>query len=303
MAIGRNDVGASFNLTTYLGQYENVANQLFAAGICPIFLTPMPTGPAGSPTATADANLRRLGAGLRQLGAKLGVPVFDQYAVLADETGGIKAAYNNGDNVHLNAAGYEAVAEYLIDQGFLELFPRTAATTIKDTASTTDLLAGAGLFKTGAPTGFSVAGTGTSVSFVDPDPADGIAGRWAKVTKADGSTAVGAYRWTSGAVITPGKKYRLSGCLKLDGAWNVDGSPTTYVQVSAEWRNGASQVSGNVLVNRWDVAYPITFTEDFTAPEGVDGLRMVAYLSGTAVGEQNVYLAEWSVLNLTDMGL
>ena len=301
VAIGRNDAGGSFDLDDYLDDHTDIAQQLFAAGVCPIFLTPMPTGAAGSPLSPQDANMRRLGDGLRKLGAVLGVPVFDQYDSLADETGGLKAAVNQGDNTHLTATGYKAVADWLIAQGFADLFPGATTATVKDTANTYDLIGGAGLFKDASPAGFSVAGTGTSVSYVSPEAIDGIAGRWAKVLKASGSTADGAYRWTSGTVITPGSTYRISGTLKMDGTWDVEAG--TYIQVAAEWRNGSTLVQTDVLMNRWDRLDRATISEDFTAPTGVDGLRVVAYLKGTATTDQNVYLGEVSVRNLTSMGI
>lgn len=302
IAVGRNDAGSSFDLAAYLNSYADIARQLFEAGICPIFVTPMPTGAAGAPTATADANLRRLRVGLQKLGPKLGVPVFDQYNVLADEAGGLKAAYNQGDNTHLTTSGYRAVAESLITQGFLDLFPAPAPATIKDTANATDLLAGVGLFKDAVPSGFSVAGTGTTVAaYETPAEVDGLVGRWAKIAKADGSTATGAFRWVSGATVTPGKTYRVSGRLKLGGAWDAEAG--NYIQVVAEWRAGSTTVRSDLIMNRWDGLSPVTFSEDFVPPATVDGLRYVCYLVGTAVGEQIVYIGEWSALNLTDMGL
>lgn len=301
VAISRNDAGGSFDLDDYLADYTDIAGELFSAGVCPIFLTPMPTGAAGSPLSPQDANMRRLGDGLRKLGAVLGVPVFDQYDALADETGGLKAAVNQGDNTHLTAAGYKAVADWLIAQGFADLFPGVGSSTIKDTANTYDLVGGAGLMKDASPSGFSVAGTGTSVTYVSPEAVDGIAGRWAKVLKASGSTADGAFRWTSGTVVTPGNVYRISGTLKMDGTWDVEAG--TYIQVSAEWRNASTTIQTDVLMNRWDRLDRATISEDFTAPSGVDGLRLVAYLKGTATTDQNVYLGEVSVRDLTSMGL
>lgn len=309
MAIGRNDA-SSLNLSDYLNHYADIAGQLFNAGICPIWLTPMPAGAAGSPTAPADANLRALAAGLRELGPKLGVPVFDQYAVLADESGGLKAEYDCGDHTHLTAAGYQAVAESLIDQGFLDLFPGASPCTIKDTANAHDIIGGAGLFKDSSPDGWFSTGSGTTVTFVDPVAGDGIAGRWAKITKADSSTAQGAYRYVSWLADTPptitaGDVYRFSGTMYADGAWDVDAGTSTYMVVYVEWYNAAhdSVVLTQQLVNRWDGTDRITFSEDFTVPEGAANLRYLVALNGTADGDQHVYVAEMSILNLTDMGV
>lgn len=306
IAIGRNDVSSSFNLTTWMGKLETICAQLADAGIVPILETLMPTGAAGSPTAPQTANIIRLNVAITALAARNGYPCVDQYAALVDATGGIAASYSlaPSDTTHLTALGYKAVADALIAQKIADIFPPALPSTTKDTANPFDVIGGVGLFRDASPAGFSVVGTGTGVAYTSPSGGDGIAGRWATVTKVSGSTAVGAFRWTSTVgALTPGHVLRISGVLKMDGIWNVDGSPASFIQLTAEWRSGASTVGTSLLVNRWDDTATITFSEDYTVPAGADGMRIICYLNGTASGDQHVHIAELSVLNLTTMGV
>ncbi len=306
IAIGRNDVSSSFDLATWMGKLESICSQLANAGVVPIMETLMPTGAPGTPTAPQTTNIIRLNAAIMAFAARYGYPCVDQYAALVDPTGGIASTYSlsPSDTTHLTAAGYGAVADALITQKVADLFPPVLPSTIKDTANPFDLLGGVGLFRDVSPAGFSVVGTGTSVTYVTPGGSEGVAGRWAQVTKANGSTAVGAFRWTSSVgAVTPGHMFRISGVLKMDGIWNVDGSPASYIQLTAEWRNGSTTVGTSLLVNRWDGLATITFSEDYAVPAGADGLRIICYLNGTASGDQRVYVAELSALNLTTMGL
>ena len=49
---------------------------------------------------------------------KYGVKYLDTNPILKDGTGCLNAAYGNGDGLHLNKAGYEAVLRYIRTHGY-----------------------------------------------------------------------------------------------------------------------------------------------------------------------------------------
>jgi len=304
VALGRNDLTDPDAIV--IG-YETICAALAAAGVVPLVASLLPTDLTGALNTSNQQHLFKANALLRRFADEHGYPFVDQYPSVLDVAGGISAAYQNGtDATHLSAAGYRAVADRLIADGFLNLFPPARAITVRHTSHPYDVLAGAGLFNVAAPTGFSVAGVGSSVAYeTAPVDADGLAGKWAKVTRVSGSTATGAFRVTKDAAITALRTYRFSGKLCLDGDWTGE-EAARYVDLSLEWRAAGATISGQqkTLMRRLGRSGSImTFSEDMVAPATADGFRLVAFLSGTATVDEHLYAGEWSVLDLTAAGL
>lgn len=175
IAIGRNSVNP-FNFATFTAAITSGCNALIQAGIVPILLTCMPTGVAGSPTAPESANMQRLNRWFASFAAARGIPIFDQYAVLADPSGGIKASFkNSADSTHLNRDGYEAVTASLIAQGLPALFPAAPPLLPRDAADGTNLCTNGVILS--ATTGYATYGTTGeySVALVDPDGSESVA--------------------------------------------------------------------------------------------------------------------------------
>ena len=297
-AIARNNAGPSLNLNTFMEKAATICDTLAGAGIVPLIGLPMPTDAAGDADTVESANLARIRVALQRFGAGRGYPTFDQYDALADITGGLRAGFDNGDHTHLTRSGYEAVADSIMRQGILDLFPPAPHVTLRDTADQFDILEGSGLFTEISPTGWGSAGGGLTVTHDAPATSDDIVGRLCHLTKLSGEAADVARRWTSGQVIEEGHTYLFTGKLKS----TLAGSGAT-LQIAAEWRTATAALQAGLVLNQWARDEWITFSAEITAPPGATVLRFPFYIKGTPSRDAAIWFGEVGCRDLTAMGI
>lgn len=300
---GTNDILQDISFATSKANLKAIATSLLGAGIVPILVAIPPV----ADTTPHNAASVLWNTFIRWYAGQNGFPLIDAYSAVVAVGGGIIAAYDNGDQVHLNPTGHKAIAQQAIDDGVHLMFPASAVKGSKSTADLSNLLGSGsvnyGLFTAdadsdGTADGLTAYGTGTP-SLVTPTAADNLQGNWQQFARTTGQTgSAGIYRYLNGW--SPGDTIAFSARIQTDdvaatltqlsvGIQHFDaGGPT--VQFYGPW-GGRADFDGTIYV-------------EFPVPAGTTFLVFYAYLNDVfAAGNPTFRVGEVTIRNLTTQGV
>src|SRR3984885_11672253 len=107
---GTNDLGADVPAGTVVRNFQSMWSMLKAAGITAVQLAITPT----TKYPERESSIVLINSRLREASAAAGVRFEDVYTLLASKSGpGLDKAYDPGDGLHLNKAGYRKIATFL----------------------------------------------------------------------------------------------------------------------------------------------------------------------------------------------
>jgi lysophospholipase L1-like esterase len=112
---GINDIGGAhdFTVSQYLGAYQQIISRAHARGLRVIGGTLLPFKPAGAPnyyTPQGDTTRMQVNNWIRTSGAFDGVVDFDRAMQSPSDPLRLNPAFDSGDHLHPNDAGYQAMA-------------------------------------------------------------------------------------------------------------------------------------------------------------------------------------------------
>lgn len=327
-----NVMGETRPLTDIADGLKGMVGDLLAAGVMPILVTSPPfKTPAGWPLDLVSAARRGYtwDGWLRRYAAQNGLPLIDIHTALAKADGsGIDDAMAY-DGLHPTAKGHRLIAERVIADGLVDIFPSNS---LVDTARQTDDLtnlfndgtSNLGLFLTdansdGLADGLTASGTGTK-SLVTPTTTDDLLGRWQQLAATSGQSctvtasltgwSVGdriafAARVQAEDIETSGAKYTVAVMASTPGGYTIPsgGSVTELYHGLWQWGliNPPSQ-SGAGGDGGGDIDDAELYVEFDVIPE-MTALVLNILLVGGSSGTAKLRVGEVTVRNLTAGGL
>lgn len=271
---GTNEALGSMTPTTWAGYMRQLVAVIVGRGLKPILCTPVPINTAGS---------RLLMDGYRHwlisFAAVNGYPLVDFYSLLANPlTGAYKSGYDNGDGVHPNPAGKQAMGQLVVD-AITPLLPafNPSLPVVNDTSNGRNLIPN-GLFVTdsnsdGVPDSWAKTGSATVSLITDA----AVVGQVLRITDSasSGTTTVKAGPITAAGL--GGHRFAFTGLVKVVAASAFcdlsclvtgTGVPSLVLQGLNNWSAIATPgwqrfyVEGNVP------SPPSTFTISFSTSGG-----------------------------------
>lgn len=221
---GMNDAGTFTLLSTYAANMTAIAQAAVKAKIAPIFVT---VTPSTNGTTQSDGLKRRqfittYNAWLANFCAANNYPLINVHDALVNTTdGSLAAAYDAGDGVHQNYAGRQVVGS-IVAAALTKILPPAPPPLINNAADANDMLAGIGMFASGATigTGWSNYHTATGATWSRvTDPM--ILGSMQRLTMA-GATDYAAIAKTITTGWAVGDRLALSGIVSVTGNIGVD---------------------------------------------------------------------------------
>lgn len=291
---GRNDIGGSVSLATFQANIAALVAKVRAIRATPVICTITPT------TSTAGDTTRAWNAWLRSYCAANGIRLSDAYSAVVDPaTGSYLAAYNSGDDIHPNEAGYAQIGNLLSSDLLTQSLP-LAMPRLFDAADTSNL------FKTNlnplfltttlsgtGPSGWNTTDAGAVMtgSFLTGDST--IKGNWFRGSFTASANAVTIQKG-SGVQATAGRIYAFTGRVRtaLSASGGAGG-----VQIRINRGDGTSAYGLNV-----DGRYAIDgrFWVAFTAA----GAALTVPQFVIAAGATGTFdIAEVALMDLTALGI
>lgn len=190
--LGTNDAGNSRSVATYAGVMRQIIAATFACGAAPVVGTIPPT--SSVTPADRKAKVIAMNQWLCRYALSLGIKVADYYAVLVDTaTGGLAAAYDSGDGVHPNSAGFAVMATEL--KAAMSRVPDQSLLLAKDSNDPWNWMRN-GCFTAGTtgsvPTSWTQSGSPTGLTLSLAADAGVVQGRWFGIDAA-ASSGVGQF--------------------------------------------------------------------------------------------------------------
>ncbi len=286
--IGTNDAdpAAGVSLSSYQENVRALKAKADAAGLPIAFGTIPPRGP--SATAAMQRNTTAINLWLRSWTANNGVPLADIWSAVVDRsTGRLAAAYNSGDDTHLNNAGHAVMAKVVAE----------ALSQIVEAPPWPVQAKGVGMLPSPLQDVDDSLTFGGSASYSFVENTDGTlpAGRWLRITAS--ATTGGGAAWTiptTGIGWGPGDKLAMFMYARGDRV----GSLRSVVVLDQTNSYLATPVSAPPTASPGPIAF--SFTVPTPAPTTLKLGVIVASPGGTS---GIVDVGACDVFNLTRMGI
>lgn len=293
---GTNDVG-TIALATSLANLASIYDQLRAAGIEPI-------GATIPPKTTQQTAIASLNIGIKSLCDKRGMICLDFHSVLVDPSNGQYLAGYSGDGTHPNDVGRRAIST-LIQAKLTPLYRPIGPNLCQDNTEAANLISDGMFLGTpsggvaGSWTGNSVSGT-TTPTIVSGDT--NILGNWQVLT----CTVAGQYyisQTIASGTASPqgwavGDVLEFAGIVDVNAESGTGGGPTVRVHLTG----GSGGDMTPVYQQSTDVTRGVFFRR-FTVQTGNTGMAIQAYANHAGTGTCTVKFAQFSLYNLTRLGL
>jgi lysophospholipase L1-like esterase len=301
IAGGTNDHSqAGYTLADSAATLQRCINRCRALGVLPVlWLVPPRQDNTSYNTRASNWNVY-----VRALAQSQGLPLFDFHTPVVDPTTGTTAAAYVGDTVHPNMVGHQVAAAYnLARPEFLARFTDCTPHLTHDVLDPANLVgSGYGLFGaiTGSwPTGWTGFGSITASLVSDAQ----AVGNWVRLSRASGATGTAAISPSTSPTVAAGDKIALA-CRYRTNYLMASNTGVAGLQLSLNPQAsdnsalGTSYVHGPLFGTYSGVAYG-----EMVMPATTVKVKAEARVTGTTNADSYVDIAQFTVLNLTALGM
>ncbi|GAA4845411.1 hypothetical protein GCM10023201_40780 [Actinomycetospora corticicola] len=290
---------AGYTLASSAATLQRMINRCRGLGVLPILWLVPPR----QDNATYNSRAGLWNAYVRALAQSQGLPFIDAHTPVVDPATGLTATAYQGDTVHPNYAGHQAIAAYNLARPELlsQLIDGTPHLT-HDVLDPANLIgSGYGLFPSlsgGYPLGFTGFGSITCSLIADP----AVFGNWLRLGRALGASGSAAVNPSAPPTVAAGDKVALACRLRhnLPMATNTAQGGVQVTLIALDSANAALATTyayGPLFGSASGVLYA-----EAVMPAGTVKVRPEVRITGTAAADGFADIAQLTVTNLTTLG-